>query len=76
VKSLEILLTIKLNENNKNFSKKELSNDNFLKDIETFVLDCRKKATIIGNLSINNSLFFYCTRDSITLIKGNYSYLD
>ncbi len=54
---------------------KELLEDNFLKDIQTVIVDCRKASLNTTTLTTDNVFFFSCTTTNIQNLKTNYTYL-
>jgi len=60
--------------NKLNFTKQELSNDNFFNDVELIIANCKKQSPDPTSL-LNNTEFFSCSVKGLELIKEKYDYL-
>jgi hypothetical protein len=60
--------------NKLNFTKQELSSDNFFNDIELIIANCKTQSADSASL-LNNTQFFSCSVKGLELIREKYNYL-
>jgi hypothetical protein len=61
---------------NNNFTNKELTGDDILKDIKSSVDDCKKQSFNTDTFVLNNTEYFSCSGEKLFLLKEKYDYLD
>lgn len=54
----------------------EINNDNLIKDMDSAVNICKKKALNISSMTLDNAAYFKCASESLENLKINYSYLN
>jgi len=70
----EKLRTINIDGNK--FSNSDLQNDNFVKDVESGITNCRTESLNTTTLKVENERFFSCSINFLQSVKDNYSYLN
>lgn len=61
---------------NANYTKKELENDNLLKDIDDAINYCKTHSVNMTSLTLNNTAYFNCAAKGMEGLKQNYTYLN
>jgi hypothetical protein len=54
----------------------QLKNDKLIDDMSAAVNSCKTEAVDINKKTLNNTLFFACSIEKLSALKGTYSYLN